>query len=447
MEILFKRDTAFRKQFFVPDSFAHPAKMDAQLLIWLVEHYSHPGETILDPMAGSGTLMLACGLGRNVILLELEHKFVLMMKGGDCDGFQCAKCSLREEWKRINNEDDFLELADKYFPKNKQLKSAFLNYGWEWTRDQILKRYPVGAHHITGNWALVKQKPQFAVLGSVMGECLILQGDARNLSGILADKIISSPPYSEGLGHQHRRYGRDIEVSKSIQAPEYSQNENNLGNLPYGSIDKVITSPPYSERMDGGMKDAPSMLYTDEQKNAWFTTRDQRNIGNLRHGDIDSIITSPPYEESVSVKQGGERETHQEKRAARLQQAGYNPKDYQGGKGRNLQQDWVYSNDDTNIGNLKGETYLSAMLQVYKECHKVLKPAGLLVLVTKDFIRNKKRIDLAGDTVKLCERAGFRFIERHYRKLPAQSFWRTIYYKKHPGVEVIDKEDILVFER
>ena len=33
-EIKFKRDTAFRKQFFVPDSFAHPAKMDAQLLIF-----------------------------------------------------------------------------------------------------------------------------------------------------------------------------------------------------------------------------------------------------------------------------------------------------------------------------------------------------------------------------------------------------------------------------
>ncbi len=30
-EIKFKRDTAFRKQLFVPDSFAHPAKMDAQL--------------------------------------------------------------------------------------------------------------------------------------------------------------------------------------------------------------------------------------------------------------------------------------------------------------------------------------------------------------------------------------------------------------------------------
>ena len=75
----FRRDTAFRKQFFVPDSFAHPAKMDAQLLIWIVEHYIKVGEIILDPMAGSGTTMLACGLGRNVILVELEEKFCKMM--------------------------------------------------------------------------------------------------------------------------------------------------------------------------------------------------------------------------------------------------------------------------------------------------------------------------------------------------------------------------------
>lgn len=79
MEIKFKRDTAFRKQFFVPDSFAHPAKMDAQLLIWIVEKYTAEGETILDPMAGSGTTMLACGLGRNCILVELEDKFCKMM--------------------------------------------------------------------------------------------------------------------------------------------------------------------------------------------------------------------------------------------------------------------------------------------------------------------------------------------------------------------------------
>lgn len=72
IDIIFKSDTRFRKRFFIPDSFTHPAKMDAQLLIWLVERYTRPGETILDPMAGSGTTMLACTVGRNVILVELE---------------------------------------------------------------------------------------------------------------------------------------------------------------------------------------------------------------------------------------------------------------------------------------------------------------------------------------------------------------------------------------
>ena len=126
MKIKFKRDTAFRKQFFVPDSFAHPAKMDAQLLIWLVVHYTKVGETILDPMAGSGTTMLACTLGRDVVLDELEEKF-------------CKMC-----------------------------------------RD---------------NWELVKMRPQ---LGYQMGNCQIIQGDARQLEG-LCDKIITSPPYTTDL--------------------------------------------------------------------------------------------------------------------------------------------------------------------------------------------------------------------------------------------------------
>ena len=80
MKLEFRRDTSFRKRFFVPDSFAHPAKMDAQLLLWITERYSKPGETILDPMAGSGTTMLACGTGRHCILVELEEKFCKMMR-------------------------------------------------------------------------------------------------------------------------------------------------------------------------------------------------------------------------------------------------------------------------------------------------------------------------------------------------------------------------------
>jgi len=69
-----------------------------------------------------------------------------------------------------------------------------------------------------------------------------------------------------------------------------------------------------------------------------------------------------------------------------------------------------------------------------------------MIVVTKNFIRNKKEVRLDEDTIKLCEQAGFGFVERHYRKLPAQSFWRVIYHAKYPDAPILDREDILVFK-
>jgi len=492
MKIKFKRDTAFRKTFFVPDSFAHPAKMDAQLLIWIVEHYTETGETILDPMAGSGTTMLACTLGRNVILVELEEKFCKMMRD---------------------------------------------------------------------NWQLVKMKPQ---LGYQMGDCQIIQGDSRQLENILCDKIISSPPYSDismggGLNTKPPREGhndqsgrspdspsqRGLLVDKCILSPPFgeahsqkdlgigdkdradlraysflkSDNPNNIGNLPYGEIDKCIFSPPFAEsgfgksnRFSGNVanrnqqvvsRNRPANIAKGQKaRQQKYAEQVEGNVGNLPYGQIDkidSIITSPPYESSVDVP-----DSKQGARAERLKKAGYDPKKYQGGKGRNLQQDWSYhpvdsiitsppyegsligsdnpkydteeykermaklpsgdystpgrarairrhesgySVNDNNIGNLKNTSYLEAMLQVYQSCFSVLKNGGLLILVTKNFIRNKQVVRLDTDTIKLCEQAGFSFVERHERVLPSQSFWRIIYKQRYPSAPTIDYEDILVFAK
>ena len=397
-EIKFKRDTAFRKTFFVPDSFAHPAKMDAQLLIWIVENYTKAGETILDPMAGSGTTMLACTLGRDVVMVELEEKF-------------CKMC------------------AD--------------------------------------NWNEVRMRPQ---LGSSMGNCQVIQGDARQLEG-LVDKIVTSPPYAEAKGGDHTRNedytGQYWEQIGGIRhrADGTKGSPDNISNLPYGQIDKIVTSPPYAS---GG--------HHADQTGAWggqaqANTKEQANygqsqgqIGQLNYGNIDSIITSPPYEEGLSRrhKSSGIKDDN------RLAQTGsyktvdkiissppyseggqgvgkeYHPERMVGnttGLGRG------YSEDGDNIGNLKSDSYLEAMFQVYQQCYKVLRPQGLLILVTKNFIRNKQVIRLDTDTIKLCEQAGFSFLERHYRKLPSQSFWRVIYHQKHPEVEQILNEDVIVFKR
>ena len=378
VEIKFKRDTSFRKQFFVPDSFAHPAKMDAQLLIWIVVgHYTAEGETILDPMAGSGTTMLACTLGRNCILVELEEKFCKMMRD---------------------------------------------------------------------NWNEVKMRPQ---LGSKMGGCQIIQGDARQLEG-LVDKIVTSPPYAETEATQRLP---NIPTSKGLQTKyEPQSSENNIGNLPYGEIDKCIFSPPYAEadsrderphHQDGELARMMLSSYVQTKQG-----KSEGQISNLPYGQIDKIVTSPPYEAAVSASTGGERDmASARQREKRLRDKGYDPKMYQGGAGHNLEVDFQYTKDKDNIGNLKSDSYLEAMLQVYQQCYSVLKPQGLMILVTKNFIRNKQVVRLDTDTIKLCEQAGFNYLERHYRKLEYMSFWRVIYHQKHPEVEQILNEDVLVFTK
>ncbi len=87
------------------------------------------------------------------------------------------------------------------------------------------------------------------------------------------------------------------------------------------------------------------------------------------------------------------------------------------------------------------------MLQVYQGCFRVLKDNGLMILVTKNFIRNKKIVSLDEDTIKLCEKCGFTLIERLKRRITQQSFWRNIYQQKFPDAPVINSEDILIFRK
>ena len=422
VEIIFGADKKHRDKYFSAGSFAHPAKMMLPLQRWLIEKYSKPGDVILDPMAGQGTLLISCTMGRHVIMVELESKFVQMQNDN-------------------------------------------------WTKIQTLG-------------------PE---MGYSMGTATILQGDARKLPGVLADVVITSPPYADTAARdrskeasydreksgQYPKHG-DLSISRGYQAdvivssPPFSEakfdkkhglkdltskgmkgrkawanrednnptNPENIANLPYGKLaDVIMTSPPYAETGASGNSRSPfwerlandptSARYGREHHPSVGEgySADPSNLGNLPYGNIDCVITSPPYEE------GGGHGGKATKCALEHKQPSM------GQFTENL-----YSSRPDNIGNLKGESYLSAMLEVYQGCCRALRPQGLMILVTKNFIREKQEIRLDLDTIKLCEQAGFQFVERHYRKLTSQSFWRTIYRQKYPDAPVLNKEDILVFK-
>lgn len=57
--IHFPRDVELRRELFCPEAMAHPAKANLYLLQAIIDHVSEPGDKLLDPMSGTGSLMMA----------------------------------------------------------------------------------------------------------------------------------------------------------------------------------------------------------------------------------------------------------------------------------------------------------------------------------------------------------------------------------------------------
>jgi site-specific DNA-methyltransferase (adenine-specific) len=58
----------------------HPTQKPVALLEWLIRTYTHPGDTILDPCAGSGTTAVAAiRTGRNAICIEKDAGYYDVM--------------------------------------------------------------------------------------------------------------------------------------------------------------------------------------------------------------------------------------------------------------------------------------------------------------------------------------------------------------------------------
>lgn len=72
----FPSDASYRKELFPQFSREeHPAKANVYLVQACVEYVSEVGDTVMDIMAGTGTIMTAALIGRQVVMIEIETKF------------------------------------------------------------------------------------------------------------------------------------------------------------------------------------------------------------------------------------------------------------------------------------------------------------------------------------------------------------------------------------
>ena len=57
----------------MPEERYHPTQKPLSLMLWIIDNYTLPGSTILDPFMGSGTTGVACAkTGRNFIGIEID---------------------------------------------------------------------------------------------------------------------------------------------------------------------------------------------------------------------------------------------------------------------------------------------------------------------------------------------------------------------------------------
>jgi len=78
--ILFPRDVTWRRELFPDRVFEHPAKANMYLVEELIKYLTKPGDTILDPFGGTGTLLIGALYGRNVVLIEIEPHFISLLE-------------------------------------------------------------------------------------------------------------------------------------------------------------------------------------------------------------------------------------------------------------------------------------------------------------------------------------------------------------------------------
>lgn len=261
---------------------------------------------------------------------------------------------------------------------------------------------------MAASWAKMQQHP---MLGYGLGQVVILRGDATHLPLSSADAVITSPPYEHEVaqlpgnisgGPGGTRDNAHLSIEEARKSLNYTR-----------PVDAVISSPPYANRL--------ADTYVDDDP--------QRMSYEMGKAKIGAVVTSPPWEQASQNKTSAKERIDY----------GQNGSSYEA----------AYHHTAQNIGNQKGDAYWDSMRLVYQECHRVLKPGGVMALVLKGFTRDGKYIDLPQQTVEMVESLGFTKFDEWTRELWSLSFWRILQQRRDPAAfdERLKFEYVLAFRK
>lgn len=239
----------------------------------------------------------------------------------------------------------------------------------------------------------------------------IIQGDSRNFAELIkqAQGCVTSPPYAECIKGKHAQK----ETAKESRAKRKTEG---------GSLGQSLRHGGYGQT--------------------------EGNIGGLPIG----AVTSPPEPTALSGGAGILR------RDKKIQESGGYPVD-----------PGNYSEMDDprrmrgQIADSSGATYWGAMRKVYTELYNVLPEGGWAAVNVKDYVHNKKRVELCQQTADMLAMCGFEIKTRvrawlvekkpqptlldpsGKKEIQRKSFFKKLWEKK--GSPKIDWEEVLFVQK
>ena len=402
--IRFKNDTLTLRRLFVPDAFQHPAK--GQLGMWatMIERYSQPGETVLDPMAGSGATLLAALMGRNVICVELEQHFVDPMRRSwekmrtmPMLGFSMGSVViLRGDARCLPLVSADVVITSPPWEDKTALQDS------KWLHDheaELAQNYRERNPGKPGNPGNTKPENRSTMEGYTMETCYcICHGTSQHIRVC-------------------RHCGRECT----------SGLEHDYGSCAEGCQDGY-THKPVNEYLARPMNAIESLAAAGD-KATYYIDGSQNTNPFTR--PVDAIVTSPSYEGTNIGRSESLGEAPFGGPNSQARGAAYSP------------------GNAENIGNQRGDAYWESMRQVYSECWRVLRPGGIMALVLKGFTRDGRYIDLPGQTEALLLEAGWQKHDAWKRELWSLSFWRILQKRRDPAAfdDRLNYEEVLAFRK
>jgi predicted RNA methylase len=175
---------------YLDHAVSHPAKANTKLLEFLILKYTKEGDTILDPLAGSGSTGVVAALhGRDAILVDIEPKYYEFM------------VKAKEKVERAQTLS------------RKGRITCILGDARELSR--------------------LLQEIDVCITSPPYGDVNLSGGDVERR----VERLVRA-------GYDPRDYVHGRAANTVLR--HYGEGSENIGNLPLGPVDAIITSPPYT---------------------------------------------------------------------------------------------------------------------------------------------------------------------------------------------------------